>query len=290
MSEGPKIAGHMTAEISVIIPTWNAAATIKTAVLSALNQTYSPLEVLVCDDGSSDNTEGVVRSISDPRVHWLPGGRGGTPAIPRNRGLRESKGEWLAILDSDDEWLPQKLEKQLALARKLNCKAASTNSRRLVPDKGVVGNILSWENERITFSDLLNINQVVCSSALFHRSLLTSIDGFPEAVEIRSFADWACWLRISTQTDFAYVDEPLMIYWDDPLSSLRKDDPGFWAQRKIIFKNFLQWAAQQRKVDQGLGVHVSQVKKQRWQDLWQRWDDSKREWHQAWRARRKLGS
>jgi teichuronic acid biosynthesis glycosyltransferase TuaG len=276
----------MSPTVSVIIPTWNAAATVKTAVLSALKQTHPPLEVLVCDDGSSDNTKEIVASIIDPRVRWLPGGRGGTPAIPRNRGIRASQGEWLAILDSDDEWLPEKLEKQLQLAQQLGCKAASTNSKRLLPEKGVAGNILEWQKERITFADLIMVNQVVCSSAIFHRSLLPFIIGFPEAFEIRSFADWATWLRISTRTDFAYVDEPLMIYWDDPSSSLRKHDPDVWSQRKIVFDNFLAWAAKQKRSDKSLRLPIAKLKQQRRVDLRQSPNDSKPEWRESWRERK----
>ncbi len=96
----------MRAEVSVIIPTWNAAATIKTAVLSALRQTYPPLEILVCEDGSTDNSKEIVESLNDARVRWLTGPHAGQPAIPRNRGIRKATGQWLAFLDSDDEWLP----------------------------------------------------------------------------------------------------------------------------------------------------------------------------------------
>src|SRR5262249_7122187 len=99
--------------VSVIIPTWNRAATVMAAVESALAQTHAPLEVLVCDDGSSDDSAQRVGALPDPRVRWLPGPRGGRPAIPRNRGIAAARGEWLAFLDSDDEWLPDKLERQL---------------------------------------------------------------------------------------------------------------------------------------------------------------------------------
>src|SRR4051794_13419670 len=105
----------MENSVSVIIPTWNRAATLGPAIQSVLNQTYPPREVLVCDDGSTDNSVDVVAQLDDQRIRWLPGGRGGRPAIPRNRGIGAATGEWLAFLDSDDEWLPDKLERQLGL-------------------------------------------------------------------------------------------------------------------------------------------------------------------------------
>ena len=74
--------------VSVIIPTWNRAATVVAAVESALAQTHAPLEVLVCDDGSTDDSEQRIRALSDRRVRWLPGPRGGRPAIPRKASAR----------------------------------------------------------------------------------------------------------------------------------------------------------------------------------------------------------
>lgn len=99
-------------KISVIIPTWNRAETLGKAISSALNQTFPPFEIVVCGvDGSPDQE--IFNLINDPRMRWIEGGRDGLASIPRNRGIKASRGEWLAFLDSDDEWLPDKLEKQL---------------------------------------------------------------------------------------------------------------------------------------------------------------------------------
>src|SRR5262249_41192076 len=81
---------------------------------SALAQTHASLEVLVCDDGSSDDTEQRVRAMSDPRVRWLPGPRGGRPAIPRNRGIAAARGEWLRLPDTAAQWPPGKPGRQRA--------------------------------------------------------------------------------------------------------------------------------------------------------------------------------
>ena len=118
--------------ISVVIPTWNRADTIEKAVRSALDQIVLPFEILVCDDGSTDGTEQIVKSIGDERVKWIPSPHSGRPALPRNRGIRESKGEWLAFLDSDDAWLPDKLEKQLNLAKKMGCRAVCSKTHSLI--------------------------------------------------------------------------------------------------------------------------------------------------------------
>ncbi|HTF03668.1 MAG TPA: glycosyltransferase family 2 protein, partial [Bacteroidia bacterium] len=99
--------------VSVIIPTWNRAHTLGAAVKSVLEQTHPVLEILVCDDGSTDHTEQVLASFNDPRIRIVKGPRAGRPAVPRNRGIAEATGDWVAFLDSDDTWLPTKTEKQL---------------------------------------------------------------------------------------------------------------------------------------------------------------------------------
>lgn len=228
-------------DVSVIIPTWNRADTIEKAVRSALDQTVPPSEVLVCDDGSTDNTHGIIRSINNPRVKWIAGARSGRPAIPRNRGIRESKGDWLAFLDSDDEWLPKKLEKQLLLVEQLNCKAACTNAYQYIPGEKKKGELLSWDQEKITFKDLLKVNQVICSSTLLHRSLFEMVDGFPDGEELKVFEDYALWLRVATQTDFAFLNESLLFYCDDPENSIRRESVEVWSQRQKVLMDFRTW-------------------------------------------------
>src|SRR5580700_8639860 len=93
--------------ISVVIPAYNAARFVGSAIESALAQTSTPLEVLVIDDGSRDDTAAVVQQYAAP-VGLLRQSNGG-PASARNHGVRVARGEWIAFLDADDTWLPQKL-------------------------------------------------------------------------------------------------------------------------------------------------------------------------------------
>ncbi|NBQ48494.1 MAG: glycosyltransferase family 2 protein, partial [Sphingobacteriia bacterium] len=88
--------------ISVIIPNYNRAAFLKQAIESVLAQTYPVLEILICDDGSQDESRSVVQAFADHRIQWLDCGRNGRPAIPRNKGVQRAKGQWLAFLDNDD--------------------------------------------------------------------------------------------------------------------------------------------------------------------------------------------
>ena len=102
-------------KVSVVIQTWNRAELISSAIESVLNQTLQPIEILICDDGSTDETFRIVDSfaIKDSRVKWVPGKRSGFAAAPRNRGLFEAKGDWIAFIDSDDVWRKDKLMLQL---------------------------------------------------------------------------------------------------------------------------------------------------------------------------------
>lgn len=100
--------------VSIIIPTYNRAHFLKEAINSVLSQTYKNWELIIVDDGSTDNTSEVVRGFADKRIVYLKQENMGAP-VARNRGIKESKGEYIAFLDSDDIWLPQKLQRQLEI-------------------------------------------------------------------------------------------------------------------------------------------------------------------------------
>lgn len=230
-------------EISVVIPTWNRADTLGKAISSALKQTLPPLEVLVCGvEGSPD--QNVVNSINDLRVKWIEGGRDGLASIPRNRGIRASEGEWLAFLDSDDEWLPEKLEKQLHHVKKMNCDAVCSDAIRYIPSQGYIGTIFngSVSEDSISFPLLTDSNYIICSSVLVKKKLVEKCNYFPEDRELKVGEDYALWLRIATLTNFAFVNEPLLIYRDEPQTSLRAFSPPIWQQRVNVLKSFILWA------------------------------------------------
>jgi glycosyltransferase involved in cell wall biosynthesis len=99
--------------VSVVLPTYNRAAVVGRALRSVLAQTYGELDVIVVDDGSTDDTEAVVTDVQDPRVRYVRRGNGG-PGAARNTGIALARGRYVAFQDSDDEWLPDKLTKQVA--------------------------------------------------------------------------------------------------------------------------------------------------------------------------------
>ena len=103
--------------VSVIMPSWNTERFIANSIQSVINQTYRNWELIIVDDCSTDDTDSVVAGFSDERIKYLKNEKNCGAALTRNRALREAKGEWIAFLDSDDLWMPDKLEKQIAFMR-----------------------------------------------------------------------------------------------------------------------------------------------------------------------------
>lgn len=227
-------------KISVIIPTYNRKNTIIRAINSVLSQSIQPHEIFICDDGSTDETEKIVKEIKDRRIKWLPGKHTGLPAVPRNKGIKESKGEWLAFLDSDDWWFPKKLERQLLLAQHKGLLAVSSNCL-LIRQKNNFGKMLNIRKNVINFLDLINTNYIICSSAIIHRSLLKKCKGFPENSSLKAIEDYAFWLRIATQTSFGYISHPLVNYSDNNKSVRTQAPKTLIEQKVIVYANFLKW-------------------------------------------------
>lgn len=249
-----------TADISVIIPTWNRKDLLERAIGSVLDQTLRPLEVLVCDDGSTDGSRELVDSMDDARVRWLAGEHTGRPAVPRNRGIYASRGKWLAFLDSDDEWLPDKLERQMSLVGKTGCDTACSNAQRNSPSGGVTGDLLDGiDTGTITFSRLLHVNYVIGSSVLTKRALVERCGGFPEDPDLLAAEDYALWLRMATFTDFTFLNEPLVVYRDEPEDSIRTNGPPEWEQRINVLDSFMAWA--EEKDPDGKGEFIRKAKR-----------------------------
>lgn len=100
--------------VSVIMPSWNTAKYIGDSIQSVIDQTYQNWELIIVDDCSTDNTDDVVASFNDSRIKYFKNSKNSGAALTRNRALREAVGEWIAFLDSDDLWKPEKLEKQVS--------------------------------------------------------------------------------------------------------------------------------------------------------------------------------
>lgn len=228
--------------ISVIIPTWNRGELVVKAINSVLNQTYKNLEVLVCDDGSTDNTKELVSRINDKRVIWVDGSHSGLPSIARNRGLIMARGAYVAFIDSDDEWVPDKLEKQIKEMDAFGSSVSSTNAFRYIPGVGIKGEINKFLNKDLTVKDLLWSNKIVSSSALIKKSFLDDLGGFPEGGEFKVGEDYALWLKVALLANkISYLNEPLVIYRDEPSSSIRSLAKPSFFKNQYVYKHFFFW-------------------------------------------------
>ena len=196
--------------VSVIIPTYNSARYVTAAVESVLAQTYKDFEILVIDDGSTDETELVMDKYQAP-VRYLRQTNGGV-SVARNHGIAESRGHYVAFLDADDVWLPHKLERQLtSLQEHPECRACYTALITVNDDLVTTGKIVS-QREASALEDLLLRGNVVGtpSSVMCERALLVEQKGFDPSLS--QCADWDLWLRLATTTEFLYLDEPLIKY------------------------------------------------------------------------------
>lgn len=257
--------------VSVVIPTWNRASTIGAAIRSVLNQTHPVHEVLICDDGSTDTTREIVNGFNDTRIQFIEGPHAGRPAVPRNRGIRVAQSEWIAFLDSDDEWTPHKLEMQFKDLDRTGTKASCTNAVRVVPGASDHGKYLNTFHRRFHLAVLLQTNFVICSSVLVSKELLLKVGGFPEDESLRAVEDYALWLRIATLTDFVYNPEALTVYLDDSNNSIREGSKEF-VQKENVMKNLYEWYAQEKSTlhHEAIRCAYKNAMKQNGRSFWER--------------------
>ncbi len=200
----------MKGGVSVVIPAFNAAAFIGEAIESALTQTRAPDEIIVVDDGSTDGTAGVVASFG-ARVSYVRQ-ENARQAAARNRGVRRSAGEFLAFLDADDVWRPEKLARQFAEINRSTAIGAVTCSMQTLTNAGVLGTTLVAGVRGRCFREIL-LGQVSIgagSTWLVRRTVFEAVGGFGEALSPCEDTDFA-W-RAGTLSELESVSEPLVLY------------------------------------------------------------------------------
>ena len=194
--------------VTVIIPTYNRMGLLSRALTSVARQTRPPDEVVLVDDGSTDDTEGLIRR-QFPHVRYLQQENRGVAAA-RNRGIREAKGEWLAFLDSDDEWLPHKLERQLdAVREEPEFSLCHTNEIWIRRGKRVNPLKKHAKSGGYIFKKCLPLCVISPSSVLIHRSLFEQVGLFDESLP--ACEDYDLWLRVTAIRPVLYLEELLII-------------------------------------------------------------------------------
>jgi len=195
--------------ISIIIPTFNRARLLCETIQSILNQTISEIELIVVDDGSTDNTEIIVKSYLDDRIRYYNCGKIGDIAKLRNIGLSKVTGSYVAFCDDDDLWYSDKLETQLESLKNYNCVCSNAD---LIDDRSqLTGNkYFSNEFNKNVFGldDLLRSNIVITSTVMMKKSILTA--KFSEKNSTSSAEDYELWLKLAEKVNFHYSDSSLV--------------------------------------------------------------------------------
>ncbi|GJM12121.1 MAG: glycosyl transferase [Pseudohongiella sp.] len=205
--------------VAAIIPTYNRAETLRRALDSVYGQSRRVDEVCVVDDGSIDGTEELL-SESYPSAIYIKQENSGVSSA-RNRGVEATTSHFLAFLDSDDEWLPEKIELQLAALK------ASPASKLVHGDEIWIRNgkrVNQMDKHRKSGGDVFSDSLALCvispSAVMLKRSLYTELGGFDESLP--ACEDYDLWLRICSREKILYIDEPLLRKYgghDDQLSS-----------------------------------------------------------------------
>jgi teichuronic acid biosynthesis glycosyltransferase TuaG len=195
--------------VSIITPAFNAAAYMEVTIASVQSQSYANWEMLVVDDCSSDNTMEIVELASaiDPRVRLIRQFKNGGPAAARNSALKAAKGRWIAFLDSDDLWLPQKLELQLDFQRSHSAKVTFTAFRRIKADGRQTGRFINIP-ERVGYRQLLGNTVIATSTVVIDREMSGEF-----RMKAMYYDDFGCWLDLLRDGDVALgLQHDLMRY------------------------------------------------------------------------------
>jgi glycosyltransferase involved in cell wall biosynthesis len=209
--------------VSVVIPTYNRAGCIGRALESVLAQSHADLEVIVVDDGSTDDTARIVGEYADAdrRVRWVACNRRTGAQAARNAGVRAAQGDWIAFLDSDDEWLPDSLRLRLGLAMERGLHVVHSDC--YVSDPGSA-ELRRWELpafEGRAYGPLLQRSGTTFPSLLISRDAVSRIGGLDETIQ--SFQEWDTAIRLAKHYEFGFVAEPTFVYHRGVADSLSHD-------------------------------------------------------------------
>jgi glycosyltransferase involved in cell wall biosynthesis len=208
-------------KVSVIIPAYNRAHCIQKTIDSVLLQSYKNFDIIVVDDASTDGTSVLFNNYKDDRVKYIKHDTNKGGAAARNTGVRHSSGEYIAFLDSDDLWLPTKLESQITLLEKKGNSFGLCYTWFIIQD--TEGNEIMKVNHRLTGQNntaLLEKNYIgTFSSVVIRRDIFLAVDGLDD--QMKSCQDWDLFIRVNEVTNVCYVDEYLVSYLQDKSDKFR---------------------------------------------------------------------
>lgn len=221
--------------VSVVLPVYNRPAYLRPAIASVLGQTFADWELLVADDGSDDpETLAILADLDDPRIRVLRLAHRGSPAVARNAAIAEACGEYLAYLDSDDLWMPDKLARQLAAMRaRPTCGWSYTAVERIDgsgdPAGGRIQQWIPYDSRMV--ERLLRIDALVAApTVMMRRDLAEALGGFD--VEQHHGEDYDLWIRAAMHSDVVVLDMPL--------AAVRVHPEHYSRERLAVHRGWLQ--------------------------------------------------
>ena len=194
--------------VSIIMPSYNTGEYIKQTIESVLAQSYTNWELIIVDDCSTDNTDEVVKPfLSDQRFKYLKNEKNSGAAISRNRALREAKGKWIAFLDSDDLWKPEKLKRQIGFMVRNGYSFSYTNYSEIDECGNPNGRTVTGP-KTITKTGFFNYCWPGCLTVMYDRNVV----GLIQIADIKKNNDYAMWLKACRKAVCYLLDEDLALY------------------------------------------------------------------------------
>lgn len=194
--------------VSIIMPSYNTAQYIEKTIKSVLDQTYTNWELIIVDDCSTDNTDEVVKNyLTDKRIKYLKNEQNSGAAVSRNRALREAKGQWIAFLDSDDLWMPEKLEKQICFMKEKGYFFSYTDYEEINAEGNRTGTFVTGP-KKITKMGMYNYCWPGCLTVMYDATKV----GLIQISDIKKNNDYAMWLKVCKKADCYLLDECLGQY------------------------------------------------------------------------------
>jgi glycosyltransferase involved in cell wall biosynthesis len=221
----PVLSDENRIDISVVIPVYNGRETITPVIQSVLDQTYPPLETIVVDDGSNDGTAGLVERTFGDRVTCITQENQGV-SFARNHGAARAAGSWLAFLDSDDVWLPNKLEEQVRVIRERpSCDAVLCEVYFVDPDNNITGQSrrdADCSSREQYLNDIIKNPMLLPSTLLIKKDVFMRYGKFDESLITAEDLDFH--LQLAARSDLYILDKPLVRYLrsDRGLSALKR--------------------------------------------------------------------
>ena len=210
-------------KISVIIPTYNRKHTLQRAIDSVLAQTFKPFEIIIVDDGSKDGTkEWLLQNY--PSVQYIHQPNNGVSSA-RNKGIQISQGSWIALLDSDDEWMPEKLEYQSRFIE-VNRNSSFCHTNEIWIRNGVRVNQMKKHKKYggDIFKHCLDICRISPSSSIIKKDVFEEVGAFDESLTVCE--DYDLWLRVTAKFNILFLDEPLIKKYGGHLDQLSRVPEG----------------------------------------------------------------